>query len=371
MRISMGLLLLGAALAQPASAQNSPAFDTCVGRTTPPDQRVAACTDVIDGKAEAGKKLTAAYCNRGHGYTEKRDLDRALADLDEALRLDPVYPCALSNRGRVYAFKHDLDRAIADYDEAIRIDPGFALAYNNRGDACFSKGDPERALADFNAAITHNPSLAIAYANRGFVYYRKRDFAPAIADYTTEIRLQPDVLAYINRGNAYRDSEQLDRAAADYAEVIKLAPSDARGWRNRGLIRLFQGDNKAGIADYDKALQYDPADVFLEQSGSSQIAARRQARRHRGSQEGAGAEARPALRTRKPAATRRHAIGQAAACRMHLLGDRQARSTVLIHMPSEECHEARSDLARRRVADRRCRLFPGAGRSTAGLLSRT
>src|SRR3954454_10716736 len=54
----------------------------------------------------------------------------------------------------------------------------------------------------------------------------------------------------------------LDRAAADHAEVIKLAPSDARGWRNRGLIRLFQGDNKAGIADYDKALQYDPADVF-------------------------------------------------------------------------------------------------------------
>src|SRR3954468_4577474 len=54
----------------------------------------------------------------------------------------------------------------------------------------------------------------------------------------------------------------LDRAAADHAEVIKLAPSDARCWRNRGLIRLFQGDNKAGIADYDKALQYDPADVF-------------------------------------------------------------------------------------------------------------
>jgi len=27
------------------------------------------------------------------------------------------------------------------------------------------------------------------------------------------------------------------------------------------LIRLFQGDNKRGIADYDKALRYDPSDA--------------------------------------------------------------------------------------------------------------
>jgi Tfp pilus assembly protein PilF len=43
--------------------------------------------------------------------------------------------------------------------------------------------------------------------------------------------------------------------------VIKLAPTDARGWRNRGLIRLFKSDNKGARADYDKALLYDPADA--------------------------------------------------------------------------------------------------------------
>ena len=28
------------------------------------------------------------------------------------------------------------------------------------------------------------------------------------------------------------------------------------------MIRLYQGDTKRGIADYDKALQYDPADAY-------------------------------------------------------------------------------------------------------------
>ena len=48
----------------------------------------------------------------------------------------------------------------------------------------------------------------------------------------------------------------------DYGEVIRMAPEDARGWRNRGVIRLFKGDNKGGITDYDKALQYDSTDAY-------------------------------------------------------------------------------------------------------------
>src|SRR5689334_7983301 len=101
MRISTALVvpLLGAVLAfaPPAFAQGGQPFDVCVGLQTPSDQRVTACSSVIDGKTEAGDKLAAAYCNRGHGYTAKRDLDRALADLDEALRLKPAYACALTN----------------------------------------------------------------------------------------------------------------------------------------------------------------------------------------------------------------------------------------------------------------------------------
>ena len=116
-------------------------------------------------------------------------------------------------------------------------------------------------MADFNDAIKFDPKLAIAYGNRGYLHYRGRAMAHAIADYSMQIRLAPDLIAFINRGNVYRDTEQLDLAAADYAAAIKLAPTDARGWRNRGLIRLFQGDNRGGLSDYDKALQYDPADV--------------------------------------------------------------------------------------------------------------
>ena len=65
-----------------------------------------------------------------------------------------------------------------------------------------------------------------------------------------------------HRGNVHRIMGNLDRAAADYGEAIKVAPTDARGWRNRGMIRLMKYDNAGGIADYDKALEYDPKDAY-------------------------------------------------------------------------------------------------------------
>jgi hypothetical protein len=107
MRLTSGLKasLFGAALALThpfaAAAQDDPSWRGCIATQSAPSDRVAACSAVIDGNAETGRRLAAAYCNRGHGLTEAREFDRALADLDEAIRIDPAYACAYSNRGQV------------------------------------------------------------------------------------------------------------------------------------------------------------------------------------------------------------------------------------------------------------------------------
>src|SRR3984893_7331317 len=66
---------VGLALSFPpgASAQDGEqVWQRCIAAATAPDNRVSACTSVIDAKTETGRKLAAAYCTRGHGPTEKR-----------------------------------------------------------------------------------------------------------------------------------------------------------------------------------------------------------------------------------------------------------------------------------------------------------
>ena len=101
-----------------------------------------------------------AYDNRGSAYQAKGDIDRAIADHDEAIRLDPRYAAAYDNRGGAYQAKGDHDRAIADFDEAIRLDPKNLNAYYDRALANLYAGALPEALADLNQASALNPKSA-------------------------------------------------------------------------------------------------------------------------------------------------------------------------------------------------------------------
>ena len=88
------------------------------------------------------------------------DLDRAISDYDEAIRLNPKSGRAFVGRGNVFSNKGDFDRAIADYNEAVRLNSKSALAYFARGRSYLFAGSVEKALADFNQASANAPEDA-------------------------------------------------------------------------------------------------------------------------------------------------------------------------------------------------------------------
>ena len=72
---------------------------------------------------------------------------------------------ALIARGAAYERKDMTDRAIADYDGVLRLDPSLADIHNARGELWRKKGDLPKAVADFAAAIKLNPDHIAARAN--------------------------------------------------------------------------------------------------------------------------------------------------------------------------------------------------------------
>jgi tetratricopeptide (TPR) repeat protein len=56
------------------------------------------------------------------------------------LQIDPGNAMAYNNRGGAYYNKKDYNRAIADYEAALRIDPNHALARDNLAKARNARG---------------------------------------------------------------------------------------------------------------------------------------------------------------------------------------------------------------------------------------
>ena len=125
-----------------------------------PEAAIIDCTQSINSGKWKGRYLAAFYTNRAAAYHERGDNDRAVADYNEAIRLDPKSGKAFVGRGEVFGSRGDFERAIADYNEAIRLNPKSSVAYFARGRSYLFAGSVEKALADFNQASAHAPENA-------------------------------------------------------------------------------------------------------------------------------------------------------------------------------------------------------------------
>ncbi len=138
----------------------------------------------------------------------------------------------------------DLDRAIADFDQAISLTPNSAAPYNSRGIAEAAKNDFDGALADFNQAIRLSPRYALAFNNRGFLYARHRNFDLAIADYDEAIRLKPDYALLTSTAvmSTLLKRTPVARSPTTSA-AIGIDPKNIAAYDARALQYSFKGDS--------------------------------------------------------------------------------------------------------------------------------
>src|SRR3982750_642493 len=160
-----------AAFATTAGAQQPPAKGTdeqrCTGQAgVTPEAQAAACTVLIDSKRFTRTNLAILHSNRGIAYGKAGDYDRAIADFDAALRINPNHVRAYVNRGNANFTRRDYDRAIADFGQAIRLEPKVVAHVMSRAIAYEAKGDLARAIADYDQALKLDPNLTAALTAR-------------------------------------------------------------------------------------------------------------------------------------------------------------------------------------------------------------
>ena len=95
--------------------------------------------------------------------------------------------------------KGDIEGALQDYSEAIRLKPDDAESFFNRGDVCYARGDLEGALQDYGVAVRLKPEFAGAFTNRcdrlfqtALASLPEPDRGPLLTEYAVFLRYRID-----------------------------------------------------------------------------------------------------------------------------------------------------------------------------------
>ena len=205
-------------------------------------------------KAPDSADAHAAYAN---ALMRVGKTDKAKAEINRTLELKPSAQAYLTRAAMAPDDQHDA--ALADIDEALALEPKSSFAYAARAQLRGQWKQPELAMADVEKALELWPEN---YAARLVRYQLNQDaghYDLAIKDLDDLIARRPDQAMLLNgrcwtRALANKD---LDLALADCEASLKIV-KDAATLDSRAFVKLRKGDLPGSIADYDAALKLGP-----------------------------------------------------------------------------------------------------------------
>jgi tetratricopeptide (TPR) repeat protein len=251
---------------------------------------------------------SGAHLNLGIAYADDFNLESALAEFTEAVRLDPNSAAARYNKGRVLLDLRRYPEAKPELETAVRLDPKSAEPWYLLGLIEKAAGNPNAAVEALQKSAALNPKSPDTLFVLGQELLHSGDRDGAIAQWRKVIEVDPEhgeALYNLSRQLAQTDPEESKRMQARF-EVLQsqkqimdraqtlgnfaLASAAAHDWpqaisqlkegiqvcgkctalaqlhKDLGLIYLHAGDVQNGLEELREAKKLTPSDPDIEKA---------------------------------------------------------------------------------------------------------
>ena len=237
--------------------------------------------------------LASSYKYRSDIYMAMGDTVAALADLDNAIAIQPYDSDYRFAKAHVYFLQGDYENSNKVYKELLEVNEGNVGAYVGLGRNYTKQGNYAEAVKMLDYAEKLNEDYGMVYAVRATAHFGLKDWRKAASDVITEYDLETkaptDVLkdcdpvflrVLENKVNVviagapnqpkwpvllaavYADNEKWGKAIKYYTQALDIAPSPTI-YYNLGKCYGQAGNHDKALENLDKALEADSTDQEL------------------------------------------------------------------------------------------------------------
>ena len=254
------------------------------------------------GTQQRNSKLALANTlnARADGSLEKGEVDRAIVDYREALKILPTHANAkaglseaLTAKGIESAGDTGNSAAVPFLTEAITLDPANDVAYAKLGEVYDANNDPAKARTNYEKALQLNPELASVYVPvgmnylnggeiakaetavqnaekrgvndaslqnlKGMILYKQNKNTEALAAFEKVLALEGrNATAKYYRAALLDRMNQPDQSIAAYRETVAIEPAYSPAWYDLGVAYYNRGDYANAATAYQEAVKVDP-----------------------------------------------------------------------------------------------------------------
>ncbi len=133
---------------------------------------LSLCSKILPTLSDSRQRaLVLTY--RAAAYRHLGQLEKAKADDEAALSLNPRTPFAHAGLAGVHDERREIDQSIAEYSAEIALNPKYLPAYANRGHWYRKRREFDKAVADFNTAVRLYPNDPAAFVELAILSYLK------------------------------------------------------------------------------------------------------------------------------------------------------------------------------------------------------